>query len=93
MCVSFQLTTPLGIAIGVGIASSYNPDSTSALLAQGILDAIASGILIYVSLVDLLATEMLFDRQFKSMHATTKVFSFLFMYLGLAVMAIIGIWL
>ncbi|KAI9490502.1 Zinc/iron permease [Zychaea mexicana] len=92
MALFFAWTTPVGAAIGVGISSSYNGNSAAALLAQGIFDAVSSGILIYVGLVNLLASEMIFDDRFKKMRRSTKVGSFLSMYAGAAVMAVIGIW-
>lgn len=92
MSVFFMLTTPVGTAIGVGISSTYNSQSSAALLAQGIFDSLSAGILIYVSLVNLLASEMIYDERFKKMRKSTKVISFVCMYAGVAVMAIIGIW-
>lgn len=47
MVCFYSLTTPLGIAIGIGINESFMPNSTQALLALGIIDALAAGILIY----------------------------------------------
>ncbi|ORY93609.1 Zinc/iron permease [Syncephalastrum racemosum] len=92
MSAFFMLTTPLGTAIGVGISSTYNPQSSAALLAQGIFDSLSAGILIYVSLVNLLASEMIYDERFKKMRKSTKITSFVCMYAGAAVMAIIGLW-
>jgi zinc transporter 1/2/3 len=53
----FSLTTPLGIAIGIGASRSYDPESTTALGVQGTLNALAAGILIYLALVDMVAHE------------------------------------
>lgn len=41
-----------GIAVGLGVRSSYNPDSTTASIVSGILDAFSAGILIYTGLVE-----------------------------------------
>lgn len=49
-----QFITPIGIAIGIGVHSSYNPNSGAALLSIGILDSISAGILLYAGLVELL---------------------------------------
>lgn len=40
---------------GIGIRESFNSNSTSALLATGILDSLAAGVLLYVVLVQLVA--------------------------------------
>lgn len=59
MAIFFSLTTPLGIAIGIGISSSYDDNSPRALIIQGIFDAASAGILVYMSLVDLLAADFM----------------------------------
>ena len=92
MCMCFALTTPIGTAVGIAISSGYNPNSETALITQGIFDALSAGILIYVSLVDLMATEMLFDDRFKAMKPITRIGCFVFVFAGAAVMAVIGIW-
>lgn len=50
--IVYGLTTPLGIAVGLGVRTSYNPDSTTASIVSGILDALSAGILIYTGLVE-----------------------------------------
>ncbi|KAL5568370.1 hypothetical protein UlMin_024945 [Ulmus minor] len=59
MAAFFSLTTPVGIAIGIGISSIYNENSPNALIIEGIFNASAAGILIYMSLVDLLAPDFM----------------------------------
>ncbi|KAG6545959.1 hypothetical protein Mapa_012620 [Marchantia paleacea] len=62
MAVFFAGTTPVGIAIGIGVASSYNENSQTSLIVQGLLDAVSAGILIYMALVDLIAHDFLGKR-------------------------------
>ncbi|KAK1326284.1 Zinc transporter 9 [Acorus calamus] len=50
MSLFFSLTTPVGIAIGIGIASNYNDNSPTALIVEGILNSFSAGILIYMAL-------------------------------------------
>jgi zinc transporter 1/2/3 len=50
--LAYGITTPLGIAVGLGIRSTYNPDSTTASIVSGILDSSSAGILIYTGLVE-----------------------------------------
>ncbi|KAA8521277.1 hypothetical protein F0562_011977 [Nyssa sinensis] len=59
MACFFAITTPAGIAIGMGISSFYNPDSPRALIIEGIFDSISAGILVYMALVDLIAADFL----------------------------------
>lgn len=58
MVLFFSLTTPTSIAVGIGILRGYREDSTNALILQGTLNAASAGILIYMALVDLLATDL-----------------------------------
>ena len=59
MALFFSLTTPFGIAIGIGISNVYNENSPNALIVQGIFDAASSGILVYMALVDLLSADFM----------------------------------
>jgi len=59
MALFFSLTTPVGIAIGMIISGSYDEESSRALIVEGILNAASAGILIYMSLVDLLAPDLM----------------------------------
>ncbi|KAI8871395.1 ZIP zinc/iron transport family [Ramicandelaber brevisporus] len=89
--VFFILTTPVGIAIGIGISSSYRPKSAASLVVQGVFDAISTGILIYTALVSLMAEEFA-TQEFASKSRIAKIMCFMALYLGAAAMAIIGIW-
>ena len=53
----FAFTTPIGVAIGIGVAHSYNPDSRNAQWTQGTLNSLASGILIYAGLVEMVVED------------------------------------
>ncbi|GFY97866.1 zinc transporter 5 precursor [Actinidia rufa] len=62
MALFFSLTTPVGIAIGIGITNIYDENSPTALIVEGILNAASAGILIYMALVDLLAADFMNPR-------------------------------
>ena len=62
MAAFFSLTTPVGIAVGIGISSVYNENSPNSLIVEGIFNAAAAGILIYMALVDLLAADFMNPR-------------------------------
>jgi zinc transporter 1/2/3 len=61
LCLSCQLITPIGIAIGMGVHASYNPNSGASLLSIGILDSISAGILIYGGIVECLYHDVSFS--------------------------------
>ncbi|OIV92520.1 hypothetical protein TanjilG_02283 [Lupinus angustifolius] len=59
MATFFSLTTPIGIAIGMGISSVYKENSQTALIVEGVFNSSSAGILIYMALVDLLAADFM----------------------------------
>ncbi|XP_027342679.1 zinc transporter 1 isoform X1 [Abrus precatorius] len=62
MATFFSLTTPIGIAIGMGVSSVYKENSPTALIVEGVFNSASSGILIYMALVDLLAADFMNPR-------------------------------
>ncbi|KAL7128656.1 hypothetical protein ABFS83_13G008900 [Erythranthe nasuta] len=59
MAIFFSITTPIGIAIGIGITNIYSETSPTALIVQGVFNAASAGILIYMALVDLLSADFM----------------------------------
>lgn len=57
--------TPVGQAIGLILHTSYSPESRAGLLMTGIMNAISSGLLIFASLVELMAEDFLSDESWK----------------------------
>ncbi|KAL4439927.1 hypothetical protein ABPG75_002928 [Micractinium tetrahymenae] len=89
---AYAITTPVGIAPGIGMRASFNASSDAALLATGILDSLSAGILLYVVLVQLLTpmftdSDWLHGRRWPLQAAAFAAF-----YGGAAVMAVIGKW-
>ncbi|CAJ1958193.1 unnamed protein product [Sphenostylis stenocarpa] len=67
MATFFSLTTPIGIAIGMGVSSVYKENSPTALTVEGIFNSASAGILIYMALVDLLAADFMNPRLQKNL--------------------------
>ena len=90
MAAFFSLTTPIGIAVGIGISSVYSETSPTALIVQGTLDSAAAGILIYMALVDLLAADFMSHR----MQANMKIQmgSYTSLLLGAGCMSLLAKW-
>ncbi|KAK7266139.1 hypothetical protein RIF29_18779 [Crotalaria pallida] len=59
MVLFFCLTMPFGIGVGIGISHIYNENSPKALIVEGVLLSASAGVLIYMALVDLLATDFM----------------------------------
>lgn len=91
LCTAYGLTTPIAIAIGLGVRTTYNAGSFTANVVSGVLDATSAGILIYTGFVELIARDFLFnpDRPDDDRVLTFMVVSLL---LGAAIMALLGKW-
>ncbi|GLU05090.1 hypothetical protein SLE2022_222090 [Rubroshorea leprosula] len=90
MATFFSLTTPVGIAIGIAISSVYDENSQPALIVQGVFNAAAAGILIYMSLVDLLAADFMNQKLQGNMKIQLGANAALL--LGAGLMAILAKW-
>jgi zinc transporter 1/2/3 len=90
MAVFFSLTTPIGVAIGIGISSVYDETSPTALVVQGFLEAAAAGILVYMALVDILAEDFMSARVQSSARLQVALNTSLL--LGAGLMSMLAIW-
>jgi len=90
MASFFAITTPAGIAAGVGLSTIYNPNSPRALVIEGILDSVSAGLLIYMSLVDLIAADFLGSKMTGSLRQ--QVMAYITLFLGAISMSSLAIW-
>lgn len=65
----YACTTPLGIAVGLGIRTTYNPESAVASIVAGTLDATSAGILLWAGLVECLAHDFVFSAASASLSS------------------------
>jgi zinc transporter ZupT len=86
----FSITTSLGIVIGIGISKMYDEESREAALVEGIFNAFAAGILIYLALVDILQEE--FSRREVRQHKIWQIQMMMCVLLGAGAMSVIAIW-
>ncbi|KAG5237321.1 metal transport family protein [Salix suchowensis] len=91
MAAFFSLTTPAGIAVGIGISSIYNENSPTALIVEGIFNAASAGILIYMALVDLLAADFMSPRM-KSSLGRIQLGANVSLLLGAGCMSFLAKW-
>ncbi|KAL8158571.1 hypothetical protein V2J09_000108 [Rumex salicifolius] len=90
MALFFCLTTPMGIVIGIGVEKSYDENSPTSLIVQGVFDSAAGGILIYMALVGLLAADFMSPRMQSSPRLQFGAnVSLLF---GAGCMSVLAIW-
>ncbi|KAJ3787575.1 ZIP-like iron-zinc transporter [Lentinula aff. detonsa] len=88
----YGITTPVGIAAGMGVRTTYNPDSTTASIVSGVMDSLSAGILIYTGMVELLAHEFLFSREMQTSSNARLARCVCTMLLGCGLMALLGKW-
>lgn len=86
MYIAFCLTTPLGIAIGIGVRQSFNGNDRTTLLTIGILTAISAGILLYSSFVQVIAHDFLQDSKMHNASWSRALTAIIFFTLGAIVM-------
>ncbi|KIZ03336.1 hypothetical protein MNEG_4624 [Monoraphidium neglectum] len=81
---------PIGIAIGIAVAASYDPSSPVAAGVQGALSAFSAGLLLHIGMFQLIGEEasrhdLLVRPQLAAALAAALV-------LGVAGMAVIALW-
>ncbi|KAI9825811.1 MAG: high-affinity Zn(2+) transporter zrt1 [Thelocarpon impressellum] len=91
LCAAYGLTTPIAIAIGLGVRNTYNAGSFTANVVAGLLDAMSAGVLTYTGLVELLARDFLFNPHRTQDHKRLA-FMISCVFLGAALMALLGKW-
>ena len=82
----FALTAPIGVVLGMYAST----DDETGPLVTGFADSFAAGVLMYSSIVDMVAEDYV-DSNFKSRHFG-KMSMYFFLSFGISVMAILAIW-
>lgn len=80
--LAYGLTTPIAIAIGLGVRQSYPPEGATTLIVNGVFDSISAGILIYTGLVELMAHEFMFSSYMRRAPIKIVLSAFAMMSLG-----------
>lgn len=90
--LAYGLSTPIAIAVGLGVRESYPPEGRTTLIVNGVFDAISAGILIYTALVELMAHEFMFSSSMRKAPIREVLAAFVLLCLGAALMALLGKW-
>lgn len=94
----YGLTTPLGQAIGLILlyspGTSYDPGSATALILIGVMNAISGGLLLWASLVELLAADFLGAGRTTGLMREKKyrILAWCSVLAGAGGMAVVGAW-
>lgn len=88
----YGISTPLAIAVGLGVRETLSTDGRAMLLVNGVFDSISAGILIYTGLVELMAHEFMFNQEMRRSKLSVVLGAFGCMVLGAGLMALLGKW-
>lgn len=80
--LAYGLSTPIAIAIGLGVRTTYPPESETTLITNGVFDSISAGILVYTGLVELMAHEFMFSPYMQKGPVGRMLSAFVLMCLG-----------
>lgn len=92
LALAYGCSTPIAIAVGLGVRKTYPPGSQTTLIVNGVFDAISAGILIYTGLVELMAHEFMFSNAMRKANLRVVLAAFGLMCLGAGLMALLGKW-
>ncbi|KAK1321828.1 hypothetical protein QJS10_CPA03g01172 [Acorus calamus] len=93
MCAMFSVTTPIGIILGMLIfyLTGYDDSSVNALISEGLLGSLSSGILIYMALINLIAADFFHNKAMSSKPWLKKA-SYTALVLGSVSMSLLVLW-
>ncbi|EEF47660.1 fe(2+) transport protein 1 [Ricinus communis] len=90
MVFFFSATTPLGIALGIGLSNVYSDNSPTALIVVGLLNASSAGLLNYMALVDLLAADFMGPKLQQNLKL--QILAYVSVLLGAGGMSLMAKW-
>lgn len=88
---AFAITTPIGMAIGIGVLSTFNGNDPSTIIAIGTLNAFSAGILLWVGVVEMWFVEW-FHGPLAHAGPLKGAICFVSLVSGLVVMSVLGKW-
>ena len=92
MIFTYAVTTPLGVAVGIAISNSYDSSSLTANTVQGVFDSISGGLLLYISLVQLIAEDFTRIDGNQPRALLFRLATYGALALGAGLMAMLAIW-
>lgn len=97
LCVTlggiFAASTPLGVVAGVLLRMAAGGSGARALALEGSMEAVGTGILLYVGLVQLLAPHMSRAQWLRAAGPGMKVAAFAALWAGATAMTMLGRWI
>lgn len=91
LALAFTCTTPVGMAIGIGVLSSFNGNDPSTIIAIGTLNAFSAGILLWVGIAEMWFVEW-FNGPLAHASLTKTCVCMFSLVCGLVLMSVLGKW-
>lgn len=88
---AFAITTPIGMAIGIGVLSKFNGNDPSTIIAIGTLNAFSAGILLWIGVTEMWFKEWFYGPLARAGPVKMAV-GFFGLIAGLVIMSLIGKW-
>lgn len=92
LSLAYSLTTPIGIAAGLGVRHLYSNNDGTSLIVVGVFDGFCSGLLIYSCLIEFMARDFLIDADLREAKLGWLVLAYGMFLLGTVFMALVGKW-
>jgi zinc transporter 1/2/3 len=91
MGLAFSFTAPVGMAVGIGVRTSFNDNDKRTILTLGTMDALSAGVLAWVAFVELWSKDWLLG-ELRNADAKKQAVAMVSLVLGLAIMSLLGKW-
>ncbi|KAI1495103.1 hypothetical protein F5X96DRAFT_202560 [Biscogniauxia mediterranea] len=92
MAAAFTVTTPIGMAIGIGVLQRFNGNDPSTIIAIGTLDAFSAGILVWVGVVEMWAGDWLLGGELANSGFLVTTVAGVGLVAGMILMSFLGKW-
>lgn len=92
LSLAYSLTTPIGIAAGLGVRHLYLNNNGISLIIVGIFDGYCSGLLIYSCTIEFMGRDFLMDPEMSERSVGWLVLAYVMFLLGTLFMALVGKW-
>ena len=92
MILTYAITTPVGVAVGIAISNTYDPSSITANAVQGVFDCVSGGLLLYISLVQLIAEDFTRIDGHQPRGLLFRLATYGALAFGAACMALLAMW-
>lgn len=91
MGLSFSVTCPVGMSIGIGVRKSFNGNDKNTIIILGFMNALSAGVLAWVAFVELWSKDWL-HGELRTANAKKTCVAMISLMSGLTLMGVLGKW-